>query len=87
MIGIAQTWIEAAAIAAAVLLIPIYLGFIHASAAAGLAYVFVGGTAMAVGEQLQFRFDVELDLGDLALWFAIIGGVGGIAYLLALLLI
>ena len=87
MTGMAQTWIETAAIAAAVLLIPIYLGFIHAGVGAGLAYVFVGGTAMAVGEQLQFRFDVELALGDLALWFAIIGCVGGFFYLLALLLI
>ena len=87
MTGLANMWIEAAAIAAAVLAIPAYMGFIHATPAAALAYFVVGGTAMSLGEQLQFRFDVEIDLADIALWCAAIAALGGLAYLLALLFI
>ena len=82
-----QFWIESAAIAAAVLLIPTYLGFVHASVSAILAYVGVGSVAMATGEQLQFGQPVDLEVSDIALWCGVIAGLGGSAYLLALLLI
>jgi hypothetical protein len=82
-----QFWIETVAIVAAVLFIPTYLGFVHASAAAILAYVGVGSVAMATGEQLQFGSPVRLGISDLAIWCGVMTGLGGSAYLLALLLI
>ena len=86
--SVLEVWIETAACVTAVLLIPIYMGFIHAAPTAAVAYAGAGGFAMAVGEELQFRFDLRrLTLADVLLWAAAIAGSGGIAYILALILI
>ena len=88
MINRYETGFEAGATLAAVLLIPIYMGFIHVAPAGALAYAGVGGVAMAAGEQLQFdsRLD-QVTLWDIVLWTMTIASVGGVAYLLALLFI
>ena len=79
---------EAGATLTAVLLIPIYMGFIHVAPAGALAYAGVGGVAMAAGEELQFDSSLEhVTMWDIVLWTMAIAGAGGVAYLLALLLI
>jgi hypothetical protein len=81
-------WVETGALVAAVLLIPIYMGFIHVAPAGAIAYAGVGGVAMAAGEELQFRPSVrDLTFSDVALWTAAIAGAGGLGYVLALLFI
>ena len=81
-------WIETGALLAAIVLIPLYMGLIHVAPLGAAAYALVGGFAMAIGEELQFRFDLnQIRLGDVALWAASIAGVGGIIYALALWLI
>ena len=83
-----ESILESIATVAAVVLIPIYMGFMHISPAGAVAYAGVGGTVMAVGEHLQFDHDVDrISLWDVGLWAAAIAGTGGLAYLLALLLI
>ena len=80
--------LELGATLAAVLLIPIYMGFIHVAPAGAVAYAGVGGTAMAVGEHIQFDHGLDqLSLWDVLLWTVAISGTGGLAYVLALLLI
>jgi hypothetical protein len=83
-----ESSLETVATITAVLLIPIYMGFIHVAPVGALAYAGVGGAAMAAGEELQFRQGLrEMTLSDVALWALAISGVGGIAYLLALIAI
>lgn len=81
-------WIETTGLLAVVLVIPFYMGFIHISRVGAAAYAGVGGFAMAIGEELQFRFQaVRVTFFDVALWCASIGGVGGVTYVLALVFI
>ncbi len=81
-------WIETGALLAAIVLIPLYMGLIHVAPLGAAAYALVGGFAMAIGEELQFRFKLDqISIGDIALWAASIAGVGGIIYALALWLI
>ena len=83
-----ETGLEAGATLAAVLLIPIYMGFIHVAPVAALAYAGVGGVAMAAGEELQFEAGLgEVTAWDVVLWTLAIATVGGVAYLLALIFI
>ena len=83
-----ETRLELGATVTAVLLIPIYMGFIHVAPTGAVAYAGVGGTAMAVGEHIQFDHRLnQLSLWDVFLWTAAICGAGGLAYVLALLLI
>lgn len=85
-----EFWVQASATAAVVVLIPLYLGFVHVGLAGAAAYAAAGGVALTAGEHLQYRLrgivlgDVLLDA---ALWGAAIAGVGGLVYLLALLFI
>lgn len=91
MISKAEFWIETGALAAALLLIPFYMGFIHVAPAGALVYVGIGGAGMATGEQLQFPsqgLPSAREFGsDVLLWSAAIAGVGGASYLLALVLV
>ena len=81
-------WIETSALLSALVLIPFYMGFIHVDPMGAAAYALVGGIGMAVGEELQFRFDLQdIELADIGLWAASIAGVGGIIYALALLFV
>ena len=83
-----ETGLELGATLATVLLIPIYMGFIHVAPAGALAYAGLGGVAMAAGEEIQFDSNLEqVTLSDVILWTMAIAGVGGVAYLLALILI
>lgn len=83
-----EFWLETGATATVLLLIPIYMGFIHVGAFGAGAYAVVGGAAMAVGEQMQFRRSPRgVSLSDILLWAAAICGVGGIGYWLALIYI
>lgn len=83
-----EFWIEAGATATVMLLIPVYMGFIHVSPIGAAAYAAVGGFAMAVGEELQFRVSAwQITAWDIMLWCAAIAGAGGLAYLLALIFI
>jgi hypothetical protein len=78
-------WLEVAATAAAVLLIPIYMGFIHVAPVGAAAYAGVGGGAMAVGEEVQFGArPTQVTFSDVVLWAMAICGVGGVGYFLAL---
>ena len=88
MMGAAELWIETLAMLAAVLLIPIYMGFIHLSPLHMLAYAGLGGLAMAIGEDLQFRAGPwDLQLWDILPWAVAIAVAGGAAYVLALIFI
>ncbi len=81
-------WIESGALLGALVLIPFYMGLIHVAPLGAAAYALVGGLFMAIGEELQFRFDLQrIRLADIILWAASIAGIGGIIYVLALLLI
>jgi hypothetical protein len=83
-----ETGFEAGATLAAVLLIPIYMGFIHVAPAGALAYAGVGGVAMAAGEELQFDSSLDqVTLWDVVLWTMSIASIGGVGYFLALLFI
>lgn len=82
-----ELWIEAAAFLAAVLLIPLYMGLVHVPPSGLALYVAVGGVAMAIGEELQFGAAWDVTIHDVLLWAAAIAGGGGLAYLLALLLV
>jgi hypothetical protein len=83
-----ESCLELVATIAAVLLIPVYMGFIHVAPVGALAYAGVGGAAMAAGEELQFREGLgAVTLWDIVLWALAISGVGGLAYLLALIAI
>lgn len=83
-----ESWLEIGATFAAVLLIPIYMGFIHVAPVGAAAYAGVGGVAMAVGEEVQFRTSLkQVTLWDMVLWAMAIAGVGGVGYVLALILI
>ena len=85
---LAQIWFEITATATVVLFIPAYMGFIHVAPLGAAAYALVGGFAMAVGEQLQFRLKaLDLTPIDVLLWSAAIAGTGGVAYVLALIFI
>lgn len=88
MPNVIQFWIEAAATAAAIIVIPLYMGFIHVSVSAAVAYAGVGGLAMALGEGLQFgRGFLAVAIVDVILWSGVILCAGGLIYGLALLLI
>jgi hypothetical protein len=88
MTGSREFWVETGALVTATLLLPIYMGFIHVAPVGALAYAGVGGVAMAAGEELQFGPTVRnVTLWDVVLWTCAIAGVGGLAYLLALLFI
>ena len=88
MMSPAEFWIEAGAVIAAIVLIPLYMGFIHVPPAGALAYAGVGGVVMAVGEDLQFGRPLPVPTWqDVLLWCCAIAGAGGIVYLLSLLLI
>ncbi len=90
MISELEFWIEAAAIAAVATLIPVYMGFIHVAPLGAAAYAALGGCAMALGETLQFgghSVDAREFAIDSAAWGTGIAGVGGIAYVLALIFI
>ena len=79
---------EAGATATVLVLIPVYMGFIHVGAFGAAAYFVVAGLAMAVGEQLQFRVSpLRINLADVMLWAAATCGMGGVGYLLAWLFI
>ena len=98
-----EIWIELTAIAAVTVMIPLYLGFIHVGPAGALAYAAAGGVALATGEHLQLRLPHRETLHrppprpgrvwlkhaaiDAGLWVAAISGVGGLVYLLALILL
>lgn len=85
-----EFWVQTGATTAVVVLIPLYLGLVHVGPAGAAAYAAAGGVAMTVGEHLQYRLraiDLNDVLLDAALWGAAIAGVGGLVYLLALLLI
>lgn len=83
-----EIWIELAAIAAVVVMFPLYLGFVHVGPAGALAYAAAGGIALTTGEHLQLSPTADplkhaaIDAG---LWVAAISGVGGVVYLLALM--
>jgi hypothetical protein len=78
-------WVEAVAFVAAIVLIPFYMGLIHVAPLGAAAYALVGGLGLAIGEELQFRFDLnEIRIADIILWAASIAGLGGIIYFLAL---
>ena len=88
MPSLSHFWIETSAIGTALLLIPLYMGFIHVSPPGAAAYAAVGGLAMAVGEELQFGSrGMRVTLWDVLLWGAAIAGAGGVAYVLALVYI
>lgn len=91
MISETEFWIETGALMAALLVIPFYLGFIHVSPGGAIAYAVLGGVAMAIGEQLQFPGPALPSLRefitDILLWSAAISGVGGLIYVLALVLV
>ena len=88
-----DVWIELAAIAAVVVMFPLYLGFIHVGAAGALAYAAAGGVALALGEHLQLRLrrrplhraSLKHAAIDAILWVAAISGLGGLVYLFALI--
>ena len=88
MTAMIHFWIETAAFAAAIILIPLYMGYVHMSPPGAVAYAAVGGLAMAVGEALQFDSRrIRLTVWEVGLWCGAILGTGGIVYILALLLI
>ena len=76
------------AVAAAVGL-PFYLGFVHAPVPQLALYSGVAGAAMATGEFVETpllkRGGFRLFMADSAIWAFVIGLIGGIAYLLALI--
>ena len=81
-------WVEAGAFLAAIVLIPFYMGLIHVAPLDAAAYALVGGLGLAIGEELQFRFDlVQIRIADIILWAASIAGIGGIIYFLTFWLI
>ena len=82
-----EFWLETGATATVLLLIPVYMGFIHVGAFGAGAYVLVAGVAMALGEQLQFHRSPRVSPSDVLLWAAATGGIGGAGYLLALIFI
>lgn len=88
MLSEIEIWIELTAIAAVVVMIPLYLGFVHVAPAGALAYAAAGGIALTMGEHLQFRLPrgrLKHAAIDAVLWVAAISGIGGIVYLLALI--
>ena len=88
MPSLLQIWIEFGAAAIVLLLIPAYMGYIHVAPLAAAGYALFAGTAMAIGEQLQFEFGrFEIAPSDIVLWTLSIAGVGGVCYVLALIFI
>ena len=86
--SVGELWIEIAAIAAVVLLIPTYMGFIHVNAIGAIAYAAIAGMAMTLGEELHFPArERQLSVPEIGLRIAAVAGIGGLAYLLALVLI
>jgi hypothetical protein len=77
-----------AAIAAAIV-IPFYMGFIHLGLPQLLLYSGGAGAAMAAGEWIETPSEVRSGLPafmyEWLLWAAIVGLVGGIVYLFALI--
>ena len=75
-------------IAAAVGL-PFYLGFVHAPVPQLALYSGVAGAAMATGEFVETpllkRGGFRLFMADSAIWALVIGLIGGIVYLIALI--
>lgn len=69
--------------------IPFYLGFVHTPVPQLAIYSGIAGAAMATGEfvetPLMKRGGFRLFLADAAIWAAVIGLVGGGAYLFALI--
>ena len=72
---------------AAVLGIPFYMGLIHLSLAHMFVYSGVASTAMAAGQYADTPDDerggLQLFVGEIGLWFALIFLAGGISYLVA----
>jgi hypothetical protein len=88
MFSPAQLWLEIGAVATVILLIPIYMGIIHIGIAGVFVYAVVGGCAISMADALHFGLrDWHPDAWDFGLPAAAILGVGGIGYVLAVLLI
>lgn len=72
---------------AAVLGIPFYMGLVHLSLAHMFVYSGVASTAIAAGQYADTPKDerggLQLFVGEMGLWFALIILVGGIAYFIA----
>ena len=92
-----EFWIEFIAVVIAVLLLPFYIGYIHIGLPGALLYTAAAGAGLALGEELQFssyRLSQLPDLpdlpdlaGEIAPWSVSVAVVGGIIYLLALILV
>ena len=74
---------------AAAIGIPFYLGFVHTSVPQLALYSGVAGAAMATGEfvetPLMKRGGIRLFVADTIIWAMVIGLIGGLAYLFALI--
>jgi hypothetical protein len=72
---------------AAVLGIPFYMGLVHLSLSHMFVYSGIAGTAMAAGQYADTPKDerggLQLFVGELGLWFALILFAGGVSYLVA----
>lgn len=89
-----EFWIESIAVVIAVLLLPFYIGYIHIGLPGALLYTAAAGAGLALGEELQFSSyhlsqlpDLPDLAGEIALWSVSVAVVGGIIYLLALILV
>lgn len=88
MLSTRELWVEIGAIFSIALLIPAYMGFIHVGVAGAAAYAAIGGVAMTLAEELHFPpKEREIRLSDIALRIAAVAGLGGVAYVLALIFI
>jgi hypothetical protein len=80
---------ELATALAAAIGIPFYLGFVHAPIPQLALYSGFAGAAMATGEfvetPLMKRGGIRLFMADTAIWAVVIGLIGGLTYLFALI--
>ena len=74
---------------AATIGIPFYLGFVHTPVPQMVLYTGIAGAAMATGEFVETpamrAHSLRLFAIDVAVWAVMIGLLGGIAYLIALI--
>lgn len=74
---------------AAAIGIPFYLGFVHTPLPQLALYSGFAGAAMATGEFVETpllkRGGLRLFMADAAIWAAVIGLIGGITYVFALI--
>ena len=74
---------------AAAIGLPFYLGLVHAPVTQFFLYSGIAGTAMATGEYAmspEMRGDgLRVFVADVAVWAVVVGALGGLAYVIALI--